>query len=68
MRLHVIDLGWVEYVTLLIFILLSLSVFVRFLLKKLLACYVVSAYIERLTCEIFAKIIFADCLQWPVCG
>ena len=45
MRLHVIALGWVEYITL---------------------HYVVSACIGRLTCEIFAKIIFADSLQWPV--
>ena len=47
MRLHVTDLGWVEYVT--------------------LRC-VVSACTGGLTCEIFAKIIFADSLQWPVCN
>jgi len=47
MLLHVIDLGWVAYVTL---------------------RYVVSACTGRLTCEIFAKIIFADSLQWPVCN
>ena len=46
MRLHVIDLGWVEYVTL---------------------RYVVSAGTGRPPVR-FAKIIFADSLQWPVCN
>ena len=30
--------------------------------------YVVLACTGRITCEIFAKIIFADSLQWPVCN